>query len=148
MYWSFERRPESMKSALDISLSGLVAQRQRMNTIAGNIANASSTQDADGNASPFRRRIITFAAKTENLDSQAGAAGVEFQIGSDYNTPFRKVHNPGHKHADKDGYVLYPNINLINESINMMEAARAYEANIAAIEMTGDMSDAAYRILG
>lgn len=137
-----------MKNALDISLSGLVAQRQRMNTIAGNIANASSIQDADGNASPFRRRIITFAAETENLNSQSDAAGVEFEIELDYKTPFRKVHNPGHKHADKDGNVLYPNINLINESINMMEAARAYEANIAAIEMTSEMSDAAYRILG
>ena len=140
-----------MKSALDISLSGLIAQRQRMNTIAGNIANASSTtQYADGNGkpSPFRRRIITFAAKTESLDSQTGAAGVEFQIEQDYKTPFRKVHNPAHKLADKDGNVLYPNINLINESINMMAAGRAYEANIAAIEMTSEMSDASYRILG
>ncbi|MCH7685982.1 MAG: flagellar basal body rod protein FlgC [Planctomycetes bacterium] len=137
-----------MKSALDISLSGLIAQRQRMNTIAGNVAHMSTIQDADGNASPFRRRMITFAAETENLDSQASAAGVKFQIELDYKTPFRKVHNPGHKHADKDGYVQYPNINLIIEQINMMEAARAYEANIAAIEMTSEMSDAAYRILG
>lgn len=136
-----------MSNSLDVSLSGLVAQRQRMNTIAGNIANVNTTQDAQGNPSPFRRRLITFAPDAEAFDAESGALGVKYRLETDYETPFRKVYDPGHAHADEDGNVLYPNINLIIESINMMEAARAYEANLAAIEMTNQMADQSYRIL-
>jgi flagellar basal-body rod protein FlgC len=137
-----------MQSAFDISVSGLVAQRQRMNVIAGNIANVNSTQDPDGNTSPFRRRIVEFAADVEAADTPGGAIDVSHQVKSDYTTPFREVYSPGHPDANEEGIVLYPNMNLITESINMMEAARAYQANIAAIQTTSEMSNAAYKILG
>ena len=137
-----------MKNAFDLSVSGLVAQRQRMNVIAGNIANVNTTRDANGNASPFQRRLVTFAPANSDSHSSEGAVGVEFEVQTDQETPFRKVYDPGHQDADEDGNVLFPNMNLINESINMMEAARAYEANIAAIETTIEMSMNSYRILG
>ena len=137
-----------MQSAFDISVSGLVAQRQRMNVIAGNIANVNTTQDPDGNPSPFRRRFVSFAPDVQQAETPDGAVGVSHQVERDYTTPFREVYDPGHRNADQDGIVRYPNMNLIPESINMMEAARAYEANIAAIQTTSEMSNNAYRILG
>lgn len=137
-----------MQNAFDISVSGLIAQRQRMNVIAGNIAHVSTTQDADGNPSPFRRRLVTFAPDVKEADAPDGAVGVTHRVEIDHTTPFRKVYNPGHRDADQDGNVLYPNMNLITESINMMEAARAYEANIAAIQTTSEMANNSYRILG
>ncbi len=104
-----------MNGVFNISLSRLIAQRQRMNTIAGNIANANATQDADGNISPFQRRIVTFTADSENADSEAAPVGVKYRVELETQTPFHKVHEPGHQHADKEGYVLYPNIDMIHE---------------------------------
>jgi flagellar basal-body rod protein FlgC len=137
-----------MQSAFDISVSGLIAQRQRMNVIAGNIANVNTTQDPDGNPTPFRRRLVSFAPDVESADSPDGAIGVAHEVKIDETTPFREVYDPGHRDADPNGIVRYPNMNLITESINMMEAARAYEANIAAIQTTSEMSNASYKILG
>ena len=137
-----------MKDAFDISVSGLVAQRQRMNVIAGNIANVNTTRDAQGHPTPFQRRLVSFAPDLSESSNSNGAVGVTYQVKTDDETPFREVYDPGHRDADENGIVRYPNMNLINESINMMEAARAYEANIAAIEASNEMSNASYRILG
>jgi flagellar basal-body rod protein FlgC len=134
-----------MLRAIDVSTSGLVAQRQRMNTIAGNIANAQTTIDVDGNPSPYQRRFVTFSATDYQEASQEGV-GVDYRIEIDTSPP-RRVHQPGHPQADQDGYVSYPNINMITEFVNAMEASRAYEANLAAIEMTKQMANQAMRIL-
>lgn len=135
-----------MFHTIDISTSALVAQRQRLNTIAGNIANAGTTRDADGNLAPFQRRFVTFSAG-EDLRESSGGTGVEYQIEIDMESPSRRVYEPGHPDADADGYVAYPNINVITEFVNAMEASRAYEANVATIEMSKEMANLTLRIL-
>ncbi|MEX0715951.1 MAG: flagellar basal body rod protein FlgC [Planctomycetaceae bacterium] len=143
-----------MYRSLDISTSGLVAQRQRMNTIAGNIANLHTTRGPNGEPAPFQRRLIRFQAEkvdgSTRLDgtSSSGGAGVTYRVEVDSEPPPRKVHDPGHPDADKDGYVAYPNVNLVTEFVNALEAGRAYEANVAAIEMSKQMAQLALRILG
>ena len=137
-----------MLKSIDISTSGLIAQRHRMNTLAGNIANANTTRDADGNVAPFQRRFVTFAADSDSPDSETGGVGVRFRVEIDTQTPPRRIHDPGHPDADPDGFVSYPNINIIKEFVDAMEASRAYEANIAAIEMSKQMANLGLRILG
>lgn len=135
-----------MFHAIDISTSGLVAQRQRMNTIAGNVANASTTRDADGNAVPFQRRMVTFSAKDPDSNSDRGV-GVTYRVQTDTATPPRRVYQPGHPDADPDGYVTYPNVNLVTEFVNAVEASRAYEANVTAIEISKEMAQLGLKIL-
>ncbi len=136
-----------MFNAIDLSTTGLIAQRQRMNTIAGNIANVNTTRGADGNPVPFQRRFVTFEADEANRTSSGGAAGVRYQVEIDSKTPPRLVHEPGHPDADAKGFVAYPNINLVTEFVNALGASRAYEANVTAIEMSKEMSNTALRIL-
>lgn len=136
-----------MLRAIDISTSGLVAQRHRMNTIAGNIANANTTRDADGNRQPYQRRFVTFTEQQRPLSVPSNASGVDFRVEIDASSPPRQVFQPGHPDADQDGYVSFPNINLVTEFVNALEASRAYEANISALETTKQMANLALRIL-
>jgi flagellar basal-body rod protein FlgC len=136
-----------MLTAIDISTSGLVAQRQRMNTIAGNIANMNTTRGADGNLVPFQRRIVTFSADETAPGARNGSAGVKYRVEVDTRTEPRRVHEPGHPDADADGYVSYPNINLVTEFVNALGASRAYEANVAAVEISKEMAQLGLRIL-
>jgi len=136
-----------MLKAIDISTSGLMAQRQRMNTIAGNIANANTTHDADGNAVPFQRRLVRFSAAENSASSNRGAVGVRYQVEVDTASEPRRVLDPGNADADENGYVSYPNVNMITEFVNAMEASRAYEANVAAIDITKQMANLAMRII-
>ena len=136
-----------MLKAIDISTSGLVAQRQRMNAIAGNIANINSTRDADGNPAPYKRRLVTFLADGQENASNKGGVGVKYRVEIDTSKEPRRVHQPGHPDADPDGYVSYPNINMVTEFVNALEAGRAYEANVAVIEMTKEMASLSLRIL-
>lgn len=136
-----------MFESLDISTSGLVAQRQRMNTVSGNIANMSTTVDSQGNISPYQRRFITFMAEKKGSQNDQGV-GVQYRVEIDKESQPRLVHQPGHPHANENGYVAYPNINVIQEYVNAMEASRAYEANVSAIEITKEMTNLGLRILG
>jgi flagellar basal-body rod protein FlgC len=124
--------------------SGLEAQRTRMDTIAGNIANANTTHDADGKVDPYKRRFVVFAP------GQAGDAsrpGVHVEaIKQDQSPPTRKF-DPGNPDADKDGYVLYPNVDLSIEFVNALEASRAYEANVTMMETAKSMIGADLRLL-
>ena len=124
-----------MFGSLDISTSGLEAQRTRLNTVAANIANAHSiTQDGVTN-SPFRRRI----ALLSQGDGKGGQGVHVKEILLDQ-SPFRAEYSPSHPLADPQTGMLYrPNIESINEQINAMEASRAYEANITAAEATKRM---------
>jgi flagellar basal-body rod protein FlgC len=124
-----------MLSALDVSASALIAQRQRMNAIADNLANLNTTRDADGKPTPFQRRFVTFAA-ADSGNSTDAPAGVTYQVSVDTSTPPRRVFQPGHPDADKDGYVSFPNIDMMTEFVNAVEASRAYEANLVAIDIT------------
>jgi flagellar basal-body rod protein FlgC len=134
-----------MLRTLDISTSGLVAQRHRLDTIAGNIAHANTTLDADGNVAPYRRRLITFMA--DEADEKSLGAGVKYRVELDTETPFRSVYDPSHPHADKQGIVKYPNVDMITEFSNALLATRAYEANIAVIDMTRQMAEQSMQIL-
>src|SRR5262249_13567207 len=134
-----------MLRAIDISTSGLIAQRQRMNTISGNIANVNVTRDADGHVAPYQRRFVTFAAERDPRN-ETGGAGVPYHVEVAPATAPLHRYEPGHPDANADGYVLYPNINTITEFVNAMEASRAYEANVAAIEMSKEMAQLGLRI--
>jgi flagellar basal-body rod protein FlgC len=138
-----------MFGSLNISTSGMVAQRVRMDVIAGNIANAFTTVDAAGRANPYRRRVATFASGDPGQG--ADAAGVHVSAIAQDPSAFRLVHDPSHPQAiktgPKQGYVQYPNVDLATEMVNGMEAARAYEANMAAFETSKAMIAQSMRIL-
>jgi flagellar basal-body rod protein FlgC len=133
-----------MFGALDISASGLVAQRQRMAVIAANVANKDAILDADGNYAPFRRRIPVFAPGDPTTGSGQGVHMQEIMLDQ---APLKAKHQPGHELADAEGYVYYPNIDTPTEMVNALEASRAYEANITAAEATKSMTQAAIRLL-
>ena len=133
-----------MFGALDISTSALVAQRTRLEVISANLANAHSIEDAKGNHAPFRRRVAMFRPGDPTTGSARGVHVAK--IGLD-DGPLKRKYEPGHKHADADGYVAYPNIDPAMEMINALEASRAYEANITAAEATKSMLQASLRLI-
>ena len=131
--------------AMMISASALTAERTRMNLIASNLANALTTRTPEGG--PYKRKDAMFSAMSmENpfssmLDkkSQPDAKGVEvMEIMEDHNPP-RLQYEPGHPDANAQGYVAYPNVNVVEEMTDMMTATRAYEANVTAAKATMDM---------
>ena len=131
-----------MLSTLEISASGLEARRLWMNTIAENIANAETTRDASGAPNPYRRREPIFS-----INPVGNAVGVRVSEVVEDRSPFRRVHDPDHVDA-VDGYVLYPNVNVVQEMVDMLMASRSYEANVTAMEATKHMFGVAMRILG
>lgn len=139
-----------MLSSLDISTSALVAQRTRLNTISGNIANISSLQDEQGNAKPYQPRFTIFQTD-ENPADPSGAAGVKVaSVETDDREPLHR-YQPDHPLAIKDGkwkgYVAYPNINLNEQFVDSLQATRSYEANIGVMEITKNMSRQSLSIL-
>lgn len=133
-----------MFGSLDTSTSALVAQRTRLNVISANIANQNSIEDENGNYDPFRRRIAVFAPGDPDSGSEDGVHVREIMLDD---APLTPRYQPGHPHADADGNVYYPNINGTMEMVNAMEASRAYEANITAVEATKSMMNSALRLL-
>ncbi len=119
-----------------------------MDVIAGNIAHAQTTLNEDGKTEPFQRRIVVLAAQQETAAKPDGGQAVQASIDIDTASPPRKVYQPGHPHADANGYVSFPNINVITEFVNALEASRAYEANLTAMDVTKDMAENTFRILG
>ena len=138
-----------MFSALDVSTSGLAAQRVRMNASSQNIANLSTTHNEQGERVPYQPRYVIF--QTDDSVGKDGAAGVRVGSVQIANLPPRWKFDPDHPEAMKDGphqgYVAYPNINMMTEFTNAMEAARAYEANLGAMEITKDLEQQTLRIL-
>jgi flagellar basal-body rod protein FlgC len=133
-----------MFDALDIGASALTAQRVRMDTIAGNVANINTTRNARGERVPFRRRFVVFSPGRANDPAAPGVRVAQIALDR---SPFRKVFEPGHADADKDGYVMYPNIDLAIEQVNMMDASRAYEANVTMMETTKAMINSTLRLI-
>ena len=141
---------------LEISASGLRAQRLRLDVISSNLANANATRTADGEG-PYRRRAVVFRSSPLELsfDQALRASGhvralraVEVSgIVEDQKAP-RLVLNPGHPDANADGYVGYPNVSVVTEMVDLMTATRAYEANVQAIRAMRAMGEAALRIGG
>ena len=133
-----------MFEALDISGSALLAQRVRMDTIAGNLANMNTTHDAAGRANPYRRRFVVLAP---GQPGERGGAGVHVQAVEQDQGAFRKVLQPWHPDHDAQGYVKYPNIDMTTEMVNAMEASRAYEANVTTMEVTKSMISSSLRLI-
>lgn len=133
-----------MYDALDISASGLLAQRTRVDTIAANLANMNTTHDANNKPSPYRRRFAVFASGQPDNHAKPGVH-VE-SIGVDQGE-FRRVYEPGNADAGPDGYVKYPNIDMTTEMVNAMEASRAYEANVTSMEVSKAMITSELRLL-
>ena len=119
-----------LKTAVQVSASGLRAQSLRMRVIAENLANADSvSQTAGGN--PYRRRVATFKAE---VDRTTGGMGVKVKDVEGDTSAFQRVYQPGSPAADGKGYVLMPNVNGLVEAADMKAAQRSYEANLNAIE--------------
>ena len=136
-----------MFGAFDISASALSAQRVRLDTISSNIANidaADAGVDANGNHVPYRRLFTVF----EPQATASGGMGVQVKsIQEDYQTPFVEKDEPWNPLHDARGKVRYPNVDLFFESTNALEATRAYESNVTAIETTKSMLSATLRVL-
>ncbi|HEY3347784.1 MAG TPA: flagellar basal body rod protein FlgC [Nitrospirota bacterium] len=136
--------------SMDISASGLEAQRIRMNVIAGNLANAGATRTEKGG--PYRRKDVVFESSSTEFSKALETASGK-QQGSvkvvdivEDNTPFRKVYDPGHPDADKEGYVSMPNVSVPNEMVNLISATRSYQANITAVNAAKSMAAKALEI--
>ena len=138
-----------MFGALDTATSGLIAQRIRMDTIAGNVANMYATRRQDGQAGPYRRRIALFQAG----DPARGrnAPGVHVARIVEDPAPGPLVWDPNHPDAIQSGryqgHVRMPNVDLSTEMVNAIEAARAYEANVTVADATKNMISSSLRLL-
>jgi flagellar basal-body rod protein FlgC len=91
---------------------------------------------------------VTFQSSQRDSQAAPGGQAVEARVEVDTQTPFRIVHQPGHPQADAEGNVRFPNVNVITEFVNAVEASRAYEANLSAMEITKTMIQGAFKILG
>lgn len=138
-------------TGMRVSSSGMTANRMRMNTISSNIANINTTRTPEGG--PYRRKDIVFEAMPEARNFGEILTGTDRDIQrvqvtdiiSDRGAPLMK-YEPDHPDANEDGYVAYPNINLMEEMTNMIQATRAYEANISAMNASKDMALSALEI--
>ncbi len=135
-----------LMKAMDIAASGMAAERDRLNVISMNLANANTTRTAAG--TPYRRKTVIFeTAPVENsfeeelraMMEEKEVMGVKVTEVVPVQGPFRKIYDPSHPDADKDGYVYLPNVNLVQEMVSMINANRGYEANAAAIKAAKDM---------
>ena len=131
-----------MFDAFNINASGLTAQRYRMDVIAENVANANTTRTEDG--SPYKRKVVTFEEKNgryDTFDTIFGRATARYQghgvkVSGTYEdkSEGNLVYDPAHPDADENGYVMYPNVNIITEMTNLIDASRSYEANATAFD--------------
>ena len=138
--------------SMKISASGLSAQRRRMNVLSSNLANAQTTKTTEGG--PYRRKDVVFsevgadkpfsALLDEDFGTELKKVKV-IEVHEDQRDP-RRVYDPTHPHAGKDGYVEMPNIETMTEMVNMIAATRSYEANVTAINNAKQMANKALEI--
>jgi flagellar basal-body rod protein FlgC len=135
----------SLNQILDIASSGMAAQRLRVQLIASNVANSETTRTKDGG--PYRRRDAVFHAQDLGFSGALAGAGVQVASIQTSQEPFLTRYEPGHPDANADGVVNYPNINPVEEMVNLTEASRSYEANIAVVRSAKSMITSALDIL-
>ena len=139
-----------MFDALNVSATGLTAERLRMDVTAENLANAQTTRGADGQ--PYRRKEVVLSevssggfgsqlAKAVGAGSASGSqpGGVEVSAITQDATPGKLVYDPGHPDADAKGYVRMPNVDTVAEMVDLISASRAYEANVTAMTSAKQM---------
>lgn len=134
--------------SFNISASGMTAERFRTDIIAENIANVKSTSTPEGG--PYRRKIVTFSEREVTPFSQIYSASKNALVGNgvkvtrvkeDYETDFIKEYDPSNPDADENGYVSYPNVNTVTEMTDLIDATRAYEANVTAFNASKTMAE-------
>ncbi|MDP1831955.1 MAG: flagellar basal body rod protein FlgC [Geothrix sp.] len=135
----------SIPRILDIASTGMAAQRLRVQLIASNIANSETTRTKEGG--PFRRKEAIFQSQDMGFSGALANAGVRVASIRTSQEPFITRFEPGHPDADADGVVSYPNVNPVEEMVNLTEASRAYEANIAVVRAAKAMAASALEIL-
>ena len=140
----------SLFTSFDINASGLTAQRCRMDIISENIANANTTRTQNGD--PYVRKVVYFEEKgvrgsdtfshvlNSVIKNYAGKGVKVAKVLEDRKTPQNMVYDPSHPDADENGYVMYPNVNIITEMTNLIDASRSYEANATAFEAAKAMT--------
>ena len=137
-----------MFDAFNINASGMTAQRYRMDIISENVANANTTRTEDG--TPYRRKVVTFEEKGSGTsfgnvfrsasDKYSGSGVKVSKVQEDTWTEMNMVYDPTHPDADENGYVTYPNVNIITEMTNLIDASRAYEANATAFTASKNLA--------
>ncbi|SFP90890.1 flagellar basal-body rod protein FlgC [Lachnospiraceae bacterium XBB1006] len=136
----------SVFQAFNINASGLTAQRFRTDIIAENIANVKTTRTQDG--TPYRRQVVTFKERNitefshvlQGTREAAIGNGVKVdRLATDYESDFIMAYDPSHPDADENGYVSYPNVNIVTEMTDLIDASRSYEANATAFEASKSM---------
>ncbi len=132
-----------MIGSIDTAASALTAQRLRMDTVANNLANIDTARQPDGTLKPYQRQFVVFQPQRPD-----GGPGVSVASIQKDTSPPRRIFEPGPPDADADGFVSRPNVDLAIESVNMMDASRAYEANVTMIETTKAMINATLRMVG
>ena len=150
----------SIFSSMDVSASGLTAQRLRMDVISNNIANVDTTRTPEGG--PYRRQRVIFEARgyepvfslplkgrlldaLSGVDARPGNGVRVSKIDKDSSAP-KLAYNPGHPDANEQGYVLMPNISIVTEMVDMISASRSYEANVTAVSAAKELLASALRI--
>lgn len=129
--------------SMNVNATGLTAERLRMDVISKNIANANTTKTENG--MPYRRQVVSLRpAEEKSFKEVLGSKitetkGVEVESIKEDQSPFNRIYSPGHPDADKDGYVLMANVNVVSEMVDMISATRAYEANLNIMNMTKNM---------
>ncbi len=141
--------------SFNISASGMTAQQFRADVIAQNLANVNTTRTDAG--TPYRRKIVAFQEKgiskfdrylteSRKRGSHIGNGVKVTRVDEDRTTDFIMEYDPSHPDADENGYVSYPNVNLVTEMTNLIDASRAYEANITAFDASKAMAQAGLQI--
>lgn len=140
--------------AFNISASGMTAERFRTDIIAENVANVNTTRTEDG--SPYRRKIVTFAEKggdsfrnclSRTARELYGGNGVKVtKVLDDEETDYIMEYDPAHPDADENGYVSYPNVNIVTEMTDLIDASRGYEANVTAFNAVKSMAQSGLQV--
>ena len=130
----------SIFKSFGVNASGMTAERFRMDIISQNVANANTTRTEEG--TPYRRKVVTFQERTTDITSFGTifkrARGMDVGDGvkavsvTEDQSDLTMVYDPSHPDADDNGYVMYPNVNIVTEMTNMIDAERAYQANATA----------------
>lgn len=139
----------SIFTSFNVNASGMTAQRYRMDIISENVANMNTTRTEDG--TPYRRKVVTFEEKRpkqETFSSIFGIASDRYKnqgvkvssVKEDTWTQMNMVYDPSHPDADENGYVTYPNVNVVTEMTNLIDASRSYEANATAFNASKSMA--------
>ncbi|MDD4734809.1 MAG: flagellar basal body rod protein FlgC [Kiritimatiellae bacterium] len=138
----------SIAPGIGISSTGLDAESLRMKVLANNMANAQA-YGPDGE--PYRRREVVFAERLNDAlgssDPASALGGVKVQEIVESDMPFKVVYRPGHPYADEEGFVKMPNVNTVEEMVDMMSASRSFQANLAAVKMSKSMANEALDLL-